>query len=221
MRNLSKPCGIICDMDGTLVDSEGFAKNMWQKAAAVLGYEIPDELYLSMIGSSVASSNQRFLEYFGMNFPVDDLRNKKMEIESSSYGKGLVKEKNGALEFVSAIRKYQIPLGLGTSTEKSRAVKRLAEAGLSESFDFCVFGDQVSKHKPDPETYLEVARVLGVEIKCCLIVEDSPSGVMAALASGAQVAWIKDHVEISDDLKLQVLEYESLSALNKDLATFF
>jgi beta-phosphoglucomutase-like phosphatase (HAD superfamily) len=49
-----------------------------------------------------------------------------------------------------------------------------------------VCGDDVSRPKPDPEPYLTAARLLGVDVAACVALEDSRSGVAAALAAGAR-----------------------------------
>jgi beta-phosphoglucomutase-like phosphatase (HAD superfamily) len=221
MKNLSKPEAIICDMDGTLVDSEGFAKEIWQQAASFLGYSIPEHILLGMVGSSVQITNQKFIDHFGKNFDISALRSKKTEIELKSYGMGLITSKPGALEFLTLVKRLNLPLALGTSTERERTTLRLGEAKLSNFFDFTLCGDEVKQQKPNPEVYLTISEKLNVPIKNCLIIEDSPSGIRAALSSGAQVIWIKDQVEIESDLKDQVIIYHSLIEVISDLESLF
>lgn len=221
MEKLSKPAAVIFDMDGTIIDSEGFAKDIWSKAGISLGFEIPDSLLNSMIGSSVSKTNELYLNYFGQDFPIDKLRDKKTEIELASYGKGLLKEKDGASNLINFLKDKKVPLGLGTSTERYRAEKRLNEAGFLGVFDYMLFGDEVENQKPNPEVYLRVAKALNAPIQNCLIVEDSSSGVGAGVASGAQVVWIKDINEISDELKSQVIQLGSLEELRNILYKFY
>ena len=45
----------------------------------------------------------------------------------------------------------------------------------------------VSKGKPDPEMYISAINRLGLKPEECLIVEDNPNGVKAALGSGAHL----------------------------------
>lgn len=52
------------------------------------------------------------------------------------------------------------------------------------AFDFIASRDDVEQGKPDPEIYHMVARQLGVDAPHCLVIEDSPTGVKAALAAG-------------------------------------
>jgi beta-phosphoglucomutase-like phosphatase (HAD superfamily) len=59
--------------------------------------------------------------------------------------------------------------------------------GLADEFDVVVTRDDVEHGKPDPEMHLLAARELGVAPGECLAIEDSPAGVKAALAAGAEI----------------------------------
>jgi mannitol-1-/sugar-/sorbitol-6-phosphatase len=73
-----------------------------------------------------------------------------------------------------------------TSGTRGLATARLAAAGLPLPA-VLVTADDVAAGKPDPEGYLEAARRLGVPPADCLVIEDAPAGVQAALAAGMRV----------------------------------
>jgi sugar-phosphatase len=73
-----------------------------------------------------------------------------------------------------------------TSGTRALATSRLTAAGLPLPA-VLVTADDVRAGKPDPEGYLEAARRLGVVPADCLVVEDAPAGVQAALAAGMRV----------------------------------
>jgi beta-phosphoglucomutase len=73
---------------------------------------------------------------------------------------------------------------LATMSRCAQARRILDVLGLSEAFDFVASRDDVEHGKPDPEIYQLVARELNVPPAQCLVIEDSPSGVKAALAAG-------------------------------------
>jgi beta-phosphoglucomutase-like phosphatase (HAD superfamily) len=58
---------------------------------------------------------------------------------------------------------------------------------LNDAFQFVATRDDVERGKPDPEIYLLVAGELSVSPANCLVIEDSPSGVEAALAANMKV----------------------------------
>ena len=69
--------------------------------------------------------------------------------------------------------------------------------GLADEFDVVVTRDDVEHGKPDPEMHLLAARELSVGPEECLAIEDSPAGVKAALAAGAEI------VAVTTDLTRQ------------------
>ena len=73
-----------------------------------------------------------------------------------------------------------------TSGTRALATSRLAAAGLPLPA-VLVTADDVAAGKPDPEGYLEAARRLGRPPADCLVLEDAPAGVQAALAAGMRV----------------------------------
>jgi sugar-phosphatase len=70
-----------------------------------------------------------------------------------------------------------------TSGHRALAQGRLRAVGLPVP-DVMVCGDEVARGKPDPEGYLTAARLLGSAPETCVVFEDAPAGVQAALAAG-------------------------------------
>jgi HAD superfamily hydrolase (TIGR01509 family) len=60
----------------------------------------------------------------------------------------------------------------------------LRRHGIRDLFDVVVARDDVTKVKPDPELFLLAAKRLGVPPEACVVLEDSPNGMRAALAAG-------------------------------------
>jgi len=93
------------------------------------------------------------------------------------------------------VRFAGLPTALVTSTGR-----RLVEVALDtlgrENFDVIVCGDEVAMPKPDPEPYRAAAKLLGVPIEDCVAIEDSPTGVSSALASGAAVLAVPSELEL-------------------------
>lgn len=73
-----------------------------------------------------------------------------------------------------------------TSGTHALVTSRLAAAGLPLPA-VLVTAEDVAAGKPDPAGYLEAARRLGLPPADCLVVEDAPAGVQAALAAGMRV----------------------------------
>ncbi len=78
-------------------------------------------------------------------------------------------------------------LGLATMSYCKQVRRVLSILGLAEAFDFVASRDDVEHGKPDPEIYLLVAAELDVKPAECLVIEDSPAGVQAAINAGMTV----------------------------------
>jgi beta-phosphoglucomutase-like phosphatase (HAD superfamily) len=72
-------------------------------------------------------------------------------------------------------------------------------AGVPHVFEVEVTGELVEHGKPAPDTFLVAAELLGLPPADCLVLEDSPNGVRAARAAGAQVFAIR-HLAGEDEL---------------------
>ena len=81
-------------------------------------------------------------------------------------------------------RRAQCKVGLATMSHCSQVQRILQVLNLSGAFNFIASRDDVENGKPDPEIYLLVAKELDVPPEECLVIEDSPAGVRAAIAAG-------------------------------------
>ena len=79
-------------------------------------------------------------------------------------------------------------------------------AGIAEYFDAVVMGNMVQKGKPDPETFLMAAALLGVEPGECMGVEDSFNGVRALHAAGMVTVMVPDIIPPDEEI-LSLADY--------------
>ena len=63
---------------------------------------------------------------------------------------------------------------------------------LVSPFQAMVCADDVAAHKPEPDTFLEVAKRLAVEPQRCLVFEDTPFGIQAGHNAGMDCVLVKD-----------------------------
>ncbi len=102
------------------------------------------------------------------------------------------------------IDRFLVPMpGISQMLARIACAKAVASNGLPESVEYNLkktglnqyFGGhvytaaQVAKPKPAPDVYLLAARQLGMTPTSCIVVEDSATGVAAAVAAGMQVCW--------------------------------
>ena len=119
----------------------------------------------------------------------------------------------GAKELLSELDALGVPMALVTSTYRSLLGTALRGLGSTISRS-TVAGDEVSQAKPHPEPYLTAARLLGVDPRRCVAVEDSPAGVAAAQAAGCVVVAVPHVAPIEEAERRYVVS--SLTEISVD-----
>ena len=190
-----RPAAVLFDMDGTLVDSEKVWDIALHELAARAGGTLSQPARHAMIGSSMATSMKILREDLGQpdrpEAPdVAWLTDRVFDL----FHEGLV-WRPGAAELLGAVRTEGLPTALVTSTGRALVEVALETIG-GENFDVVVCGDEVARAKPDPEPYRLAAELLGVAIEDCVAIEDSPTGVASAKASGAAVLAVPAELEL-------------------------
>jgi HAD superfamily hydrolase (TIGR01509 family) len=96
----------------------------------------------------------------------------------------------------------------------------LVHHGLDGRFNRLVCRDHVRQVKPSPELYLLAARELDAAASECLVIEDSPNGVLAARSAGMRCLIVPNPVTASLEFPAADLRLESLAeaALNEILS---
>lgn len=170
--------GVLCDMDGTLVDSNALVDVMWNEFADALGLD-GGEVRAFAHGRPSRSTIARY---------IDDAEQEQHwqqrihDMESSRFD-GVV-EIPGARAFTQAL-----PAGrwaLVTSALHGPARSRLSSVGI-DAPQVVIGADDVERGKPDPEGYARAARELGLEPQDCVVFEDTDAGIEAGRAAGCAV----------------------------------
>lgn len=199
---------MIFDLDGTLVQTEKLKALSYARAAVdlcthTLNEDTVVEAFKDVVGLSrrevALALVERFdlqekaagrMAEFGVTTPWQAYVQVRLQIYNEMLSDPQVLLNNqwphniGLLH--EARRQCQF-VGLATMSYCPQVQRVLQILDLADAFDFVASRDDVARGKPDPEIYLMVAHELGVAPTECLVIEDSPTGVEAALAAGMQV----------------------------------
>ena len=101
----------------------------------------------------------------------------------------------GARELTAHFAFQGIPQAIATSSSRSALLQKFARhGGWIDEFQAVVCSDDVQRGKPAPDLFLGAASQLGVEPAACLVFEDAPAGVEAALSAGMNVVAVPEQV---------------------------
>jgi HAD superfamily hydrolase (TIGR01509 family) len=187
------PAAVLFDMDGTLVETEEYWGQALHELATRYGGVLSSEGRASTVGTSMRTSMGVLSTELGL--PADERRMaadaRWVEGRVAELMVGGVPWRPGARELLADVRSAGLPTALVTTT--ARRLADLVLAAMARSlgdrvpFDVTVCGDEVPARKPDPAPYLQAAAALGVDVRSCVVVEDSSVGVTSGLAAGAAV----------------------------------
>jgi beta-phosphoglucomutase len=191
----------IFDLDGVIVDTAKFHFIAWRNLANSLGFDFTEKDNEKLKGVSRVDSLNLILEWGGMNFSEKiktDLTFQKNE-DYLTYIKQMDESEIlpnvvGILEEIKKNPNYKI--GLGSASKNAKLI--LDQVGLTKYFDFIVDGSMVTHGKPHPEGFLLAAAEMDVLPKNCIVFEDAPKGVEAALAAEMLVVGIGSEDGLGD-----------------------
>ncbi|MFP1602177.1 HAD family hydrolase [Microbacterium sp. 2216-1] len=192
-----KPSAVLWDMDGTLVDTEPYWIAVETELVESYGGTWTPEDGLQLVGNALIDS-AKILRAAGVDMEPEaivqlltDRVSERLRVEGVPF-------RPGARELLADLRAAGIPTALVTMSLRRMALDVVSLIDFP-AFDVVVAGDDVERPKPHPDPYLTAATQLGVDIADAVVIEDSPTGLAAGLASGATTLGVP-HIVALDDL---------------------
>lgn len=205
---------VLWDLDGTLLDTEHLWLAAEQQVMAIHGYTWTENDQEHCLGGPLERVAAYMVERSGTSASAEQIGAELLSAMEALLIAHDPMWRSGVVSLISQMRARQIPLALVTASHR-RLLDALdatlettlaADAGVEAPvFTVTVAGDEVPATKPDPHPYLEAARRLGVSIADCVVIEDSPTGVAAGLASGALVVAVPHMAPISAGPRCEVV----------------
>ncbi|MGW7253311.1 HAD family hydrolase [Streptomyces sp. NPDC054834] len=176
---------VLLDMDGTLVDTEGFWWDVEVEVFARLGHILDESWRHVVVGGPMARSAGFLIEATGADVTLAELSVLLNDGFEDRIGRSLPLMP-GAARLLAELYEQQIPTALVSASHRRIIDRVLASLG-PQHFSLSIAGDEVSRTKPHPDPYLLAAAGLGADPARCAVVEDTATGVAAAEAAGCHV----------------------------------
>ncbi|MFE0188326.1 HAD family hydrolase [Streptomyces sp. NPDC058989] len=179
---------VIFDNDGVLVDSEPLSNTILAGYLTELGYPTSyEESIRDYMGSAMHRVHELVRERTGQRLPED--------FDEVFHGRVFAAFERelqpvpGVTETLEKLSADGVPYCVGSSGSHERIRRGHRKTGLDRWFEAGrVFSSQdVGRGKPAPDLFLHAAQEMGVSPERCVVIEDSPLGVQAAVAAGMDV----------------------------------
>ena len=175
----------IFDLNGTMIDDMAFHVKAWYH---LLNDELGAGLNEEQVKTQMYGKNSEVMDrIFGKGyFSVEEAERLSLDKEKKYQAAYLphLKLIEGLAEFLEAARQRNILMAIGSAAIPFNIDFVLDNLRLRNYFSAIVSANDVERSKPDPETYLKAAALLQTAPQHCLVFEDSPKGVEAALNAG-------------------------------------
>lgn len=177
---------VLFDLDGTIADTDLAHGVAYKAAFAEIGLSISEDAYRKFAGQH---SEQVI---FGLSSGDEAIDRESLHQSKTRYFAEVAPRLVAPLPLLGLACSLRGLLPIAIVTSASRTTTKIVLEAISASFDFdlVLTGDDVIRHKPDPEPYRSACVMLGVRPEKCLAFEDSMSGIQSAQEAGVNVIGI-------------------------------
>ena len=182
--NAAFPEAIFFDMDGLLVDTEPYWLATESELMAEFNVNWTEEDQLYCLGGPMAKVGNYMFELANYQQSPQWFVGELVERVAKKFMS--ISLMPGVASLLNECQMQKIPSAL-VSASPRRLVNAVLEAVPNHPFAHTISADDVLRGKPHPDPYFRAAELLNVDIGRSIILEDSPTGVTAARASGAWV----------------------------------
>ena len=177
---------LIFDCDGTLTDSMPLHFVAWNQTMQRLGIEFTEDRFYALGGIPSDKIIQMLADEANMQLGVLAVTKEKEQVFLDNMH---LLEEIAAITSIVRENHGKLPMAVASGGFRDIVAKQIAHIGLEGLFDTMVTAEDTTRHKPEPDVFLEAARRLGVAPENCRVYEDADLGIEAARRAGMQ--WVE------------------------------
>lgn len=197
IRKFKPVTHLIFDLDGTLLDTEKVYFDTYFEIGQEYGKEYTPRIMEKQLGCPSEIACAMIIKEMDLPLTLQELLDKYHEKAHAKLAQ--CKFLPGAVRLLTHMHKHGVPMAIATSSsEPGYSIKTTPHADIIGMFHHYVASgihtDDVKQGKPAPDIFLVACKWFNDSVKpeSCLVFEDAPNGVKAAVAAGMQCVWIPE-----------------------------
>lgn len=208
--------GVLFDLDGVLAATEEIKARAHAETVRRYGGTLDPEYYSEVMGRSHKAAARAFLETSGARLDTATYARVFDSVYAELLREG-VRLVPGAAALVEALKARRCRLAVVSSSLRWMMDEVLARTGLAERFEVSVSADDVSEEKPSPQPYRTALARLGLPPGRAVVIEDSETGIAAAIAAGLSVIALRHRFNRRHDFSQARAELDTLEDTDRAL----
>ncbi|HEV7701780.1 MAG TPA: HAD family phosphatase [Pyrinomonadaceae bacterium] len=217
---------ILMDFNGVIIDDEPIQMQAYKDVLGAEGVEVTEESYMGSLGMDEAAFVRNAYQVCGKE--CDEAKMPDLIAAKQAKWREMIDKElplfEGITNFVETMAE-EFSLGIVSMAPRDEIDLVLEMAGLTQHFPVIISAEDVSRHKPDPECFrvgfreLDAWRTATGHLPMthgeCLVIEDSPPGIVGARTAGLPV------LGVTNTVSADALRTAGASAVAKDLRDWF
>ncbi|MHC5200808.1 hexitol phosphatase HxpB [Myroides sp. LJL119] len=213
---------VIFDMDGVLLDSE----KLWRQSEQEILTSLGVAYNLAQANQIKGQTIQQIVQFWYNIRPWQGPCVEQVASMISNRVIQLIQQQAvpspGLLDVFEFLKKNNIKIGLASNSSSQIIQYTLESLKITPYFDQIVSAEQVDNPKPEPDVYLQCAKLLGSKVKNCIVIEDSYTGAKAGKSANMEVILFGENHEVKN-AKFDFVDFKitSLHQVYTDLDKLF
>jgi len=206
---------VIFDMDGVLLDSEPYHYFIEGEIYKSLGINIPEKIRVNFVGLGNKEMWTFIKNKYGLKQSIEELSHNN-DRERFAYMSKLtgLSPNPGILQLLEILKNNKIKIALASSSPKNVINILIDKISLTEYFDIMVSGDEFKNGKPEPDIFIQTAKLLRENAADCIVIEDSTNGIKAAKAAKMKCIAYKNKGTRGQDISMADLMIDDFTKLD-------
>jgi HAD superfamily hydrolase (TIGR01509 family) len=188
----------IFDLDGTLADTMPAHFAAWTTVAKRHGLSFPEARFYSLGGVPTVKIAAMLIADAGAAIDAQALALEKERCYVDGiFGGGIAIRPIEPVVAIARQRRGEGPLAVASGSVRRLVDRTLAALAISDWFAAVVAAEDTTRHKPEPDVFLEAARRLGAAPERCTVYEDTEVGLEAARRAGMNPVDVRPLIRLS------------------------